>query len=114
LIDELKAKARRRQPLLPAGVALNVNFPNAPTLDDEFAFSRIGTFQLYNLSFRNSPPYGLAFALNDPASASASERQDEAVVVSKHKISVTAMQVSFDQDLLGQIWLRQYLHRLFR
>src|SRR5262245_13524395 len=114
LIDELEAKARHRKPLLPAGVALNVNFPNAPTLDDEFAFSRIGTFQLYNLSFRNVPPYGLAFTLNDPATASPSQRNDEAVVIGKQQISVTAMQVSFDQDLLGQIWLRQYLRQLFR
>jgi 5'/3'-nucleotidase SurE len=113
LLDELQAGATPGQPLLPGGVALNVNFPNAAKSDAEFAFSRIGTFQLYDLTFRNAPPYGLAFALNDPSTASVQQRHDEAVV-NASKVSVTAMQVSFDHSAPAQRWLRHHLRRLFR
>ena len=113
LLDALGAKVRRGQPLLPDGVALNVNFPNAPQPDSEFAFSRIGTFQLYEFTFRNTPPYGLGATINDPATATRSQRDDEAVV-NASKVSVTAMQVSFDHSPLAQLWLQHYLRRLFR
>ncbi len=39
LLNELEAKARHGHPLLPDGVALNVNFPNAAKPDSAFAFS---------------------------------------------------------------------------
>ena len=51
LLEELQDRTKHGQPLLPTGVALNVNFPSAPKETSEFAFSRIGTFQLYNLTF---------------------------------------------------------------
>ncbi len=113
LINELEAKTKRGQPLLPNGVALNVNFPNAARSNSAFAFSRIGTFQLYNLTFRNTPPYGLGFSLNDPGTATFWQAEDEAVV-NATKVSVTAMQVSFDHNLIVQHWLRRHLRRLFR
>jgi 5'/3'-nucleotidase SurE len=113
LLNELEAKIKSGQPLLPNGVALNVNFPNAAKSNSEFAFSRIGTFQLYNLTFRNTPPYGLGFSLNDPRTASFWQADDEAVV-NATKVSVTAMQVSFDHNLIVQSWLRWHLRRLFR
>jgi hypothetical protein len=94
-------------------VALNLNFPNAPRETSEFAFSRIGTFQLYNLTFRSTPPYGLAFSLNDPNTATASQARDEAIV-NATKVSVTAMQVSFDHSLVVQVWLQRHLRELFR
>jgi broad specificity polyphosphatase/5'/3'-nucleotidase SurE len=94
-------------------LALNVNFPNAPTSNSEFAWSRIGTFQLYNLTFKNAPPYGLAFLLNDPSAASFWQADDEAVV-NATRVSVTAMQVSFDHSPIVQHWLRRHLRRLFR
>ena len=112
LLRELEARAKHRQPLLPDGVALNVNFPTGARLDSEFAFSRIGTFQLYNLRFRNTPPYGLGASLNDPSTATFWQREDEAVV-NVTKVSVTAMQVSFDHNLFVQAWLRLHLRRLF-
>jgi hypothetical protein len=66
-----------------------------------------------NLTFRNTPPYGLGFSLNDPGTATFWQAQDEAVV-NATKVSVTAMQVSFDHNLLVQHWLRLHLRRLFR
>ena len=113
LLNTLQEKVKPGEPLLPVGVALNVNFPTGPKLDTEFAFSRIGTFQLYNLIFRNSPPYGLAVTFNDPSTATHDQAQDESIVSARH-VSVTAMQVSFDQSPGVQGWLRGYLHSLFR
>jgi len=116
LVNELEAKAKvaspkRNRPLLPDGVVLNVNFPNAPTLNTDFAFSRIGSFELYNLKFVTTPYIGLGASINDPSKANASQAKDEAVV-SKTKVSVTAMQVSFDHDAAAQQWLRRELHDL--
>lgn len=113
LLNELQKKARRREPLLPDGVALNVNFPNAAKPEADFAFSRIGTFQIYDLTFRGTPPYGLGVTLNDPSTARFWQAHDEAVV-NATKVSVTAMQVSFDHSPAVQFWLREHLRRLFR
>lgn len=113
LLDTLQSKVQSGEPLLPEGVALNVNFPTAPTLATEFAFARIGTFQLYNLVFRNSVPYGLGVTFNDPATATHDQREDESLIVAR-KVSVTAMQVSFDHSPGVQGWLRGYLRGLFR
>ena len=57
LLRELEARAWPGRRLLPEGLSLNVNFPTAVTPDVEFAPSRIGTFQLYNLMFRNTIPW---------------------------------------------------------
>lgn len=112
LLDALQARARKGQRLLPEGVSLNVNFPNAVTPDTEFAFSRIGTFQLYNLQFRNTPPYGLGATFNDVTQVSKHQREDEAVV-NATKISVSAMQVSYDHSPEVEDWLGRALKRLF-
>lgn len=108
LIKALQAKAGTGS-LLPTGVALNVNFPNAPTANLGWAFSRHGTYDLYNLKFKNSVPYGLG--ANLPASPTAEQAEDEAIVY-KTKIAVTAMQVGFDHRPAGQQWLRLRLRDL--
>jgi 5'/3'-nucleotidase SurE len=113
LLRELEARARPGRRLLPEGLSLNVNFPTAVTPDVEFAPSRIGTFQLYNLMFRNAVPYGLTASFNDLSTATRSQADDEAVV-NATKVSVTPMQVSFDQSPIVQRWLQWHLHRLFR
>jgi hypothetical protein len=46
------------------------------------------------------------------ATATEEQAEDEAVV-NATKVSVTAMQVSFDHNLAVQQWLRRYLRRLF-
>ena len=113
LLEELESKTEPGQPLLPNGVALNVNFPDAATSNSEFAFSRIGTFQLYDRYFPHTPPYGLGFSFNDPGTATFWQTEDEAVV-NTARVSVTAMQVSFDHDAIVQDWLRRHLRSLFR
>lgn len=113
LIRALRAGARAGRPMLPEGVSLNVNFPNTVTTETDFAFARIGSFQLYNLVFRNSPPYGLGATFNDVNTATEAQRYDESVV-SATRISVSAMQVSFDHSPAAEYWLARTLKRLFR
>jgi 5'/3'-nucleotidase SurE len=111
LIKELTAGSDR-QGLLPQGLALNVNIPNAPTPALKFAFSHFGSFDAYNLKFKNTPPYGLDFAQNAQDAATPEQAEDESVVF-RTKVAVTAMQVGFEQKLSGQLWLRLKLHHLF-
>ena len=113
LLAGLEAAIKHDDPLLPEGVALNVNFPNTATPDSEFAFSRIGSFEAGSRMFRNTPPYGLGVTFNNPADATAAQAEDEALV-SSTKVSVTAMQVSFDHDTVVQNWLRRSLRKWFR
>lgn len=124
LINALKTKARSGA-LLPQGMCLNVNFPTDLT-NPEWAFSRIGTYDSYEVTFVNNlgadpvaAAYGLAgynypgisVAMNT-ATPTREQAEDEAIV-SKTKIAVTAMQVAYDQPLAGQLWLRVRLHDLF-
>lgn len=110
LIDTLVAKAGSGA-LLPAGVALNVNFPNAPTTAMKFAFARIGSFNAYNLAFKNSVPYGLG-GIAGSGTATAAQAEDESVVY-RSKVAVTAMQVGYEQRPAAQQWLRLRLRELF-
>ena len=109
LVDALaESAARRGAALLPEGLALNVNFPNAPTPALKFAFARIGSFELYDLHFRNTPPYGFSLATRSTDSAAPAQRQDEAIV-QKNRIAVSAMQVGFEARPVSQQWLRANL-----
>jgi 5'-nucleotidase len=92
-------------------VALNVNFPNAPTPAMTWAFSRIGTYNLYNLAFRNSPPYGLG-GLAGSGMPTPEQAEDESLVI-QSKIAVSAMQFGFEHRPAGQQWLRLRLRDLF-
>jgi 5'-nucleotidase len=109
LISALQAKAGA-SPLLPAGVALNVNFPDAPSTTTPWAFSRQGTYDTYNLKFSSAAPWGLSGSA--PGAATAEQAEDEALVY-KTKVSVTAMQVGYEQRPAGQQWLRLRLRDLF-
>lgn len=110
LLAALQAKAGSGA-LLPAGVALNVNFPNAPTANVAWAFARHGSFDLYGMKFASKAPWGATYSIG-AGTPSAEQAEDEAVVVQK-KVAVTAMQVGFDQRAAGQQWLRLRLHDLF-
>ncbi|MDM0045655.1 5'/3'-nucleotidase SurE [Variovorax dokdonensis] len=103
LLQALQAKAGNG-PLLPQGVALNVNFPKAIAADTSFAFSRIGTFNAYNLAFKNSVPYGLGGVLAS-GQPTADQAEDESVVY-RTKVAVSAMQIGFEHRPAGQEWLR--------
>ncbi|MYN10175.1 5'/3'-nucleotidase SurE [Pseudoduganella aquatica] len=109
LISALQAKAGS-SPLLPAGVALNVNFPDVPSTTTPWAFSRQGTYDTYNLKFSSAAPWGLSGSA--PGAATAEQAEDEALVY-KTKVSVTAMQVGYEQRPAGQQWLRLRLRDLF-
>ncbi|MHA4869890.1 5'/3'-nucleotidase SurE [Duganella sp. PWIR1] len=109
LIAALQAKAGSSA-LLPAGVALNVNFPDSPSTSNVFAFTRQGTYDTYNLKFSSAAPWGLSGSA--PAAATAEQAEDEALVY-KTKVSVTAMQVGYEQRPAAQQWLRLRLRDLF-
>ena len=93
LVAALQASAGRG-PLLPAGIALNVNFPDTPRTDLGWALTRHGTTDPYEIHFNDTPPYGPRFARVD-VQPSAAQAQDEGVVY-RTKITVTPMQQGFD------------------
>jgi 5'/3'-nucleotidase SurE len=111
LLKALIAKANGG-PLLPEGIALNVNVPNAPSEHLGFAFSRFGTTDAYQLKFNATPPYGLGIGLNQNQTVTADRAYDEAVVYKKN-VSVTAMQVAFEAPADRQLWLNLTLKDLF-
>ncbi|MBB3219329.1 5'/3'-nucleotidase SurE [Pseudoduganella umbonata] len=109
LLATLQAKAGSAA-LLPAGVALNVNFPDTPTASTGWAFARQGTYDTYQLKFSKAAPWGLSGAA--PGAPTADQAEDEALVY-KSRIAVTAMQVGYEQRPAGQQWLRLRLRDLF-
>ena len=110
LINALVAKANGGR-VLPEGVALNVNFPSHAKLSAStpFAFSRIGTYDQYNLKFSTSSAGG--FGIGAPTTPTAAQAHDEAVVY-QTKVAVTAMQVGYDHRVSGQEMLRVRLRDL--
>jgi 5'/3'-nucleotidase SurE len=109
LLKALQAKAGTGALLAP-GVTLNVNFPNKPTADLKFAFSRFGSYELYNLKFNNAVPYGLGIGTGS-GTPTAEQAEDESVV-SQSRVSVTAMEVGFEHRPAAQQWLRLRLRDL--
>lgn len=116
LLKELQSKAGK-EPLLAKGITLNVNFPKNLTTNTPFAFSKIGTFDLYNFKFNVSKDnsgnnqYGLGFDVTSSTPAS-TQMSDESVVM-QSKIAVTAMQVAYEQRPAAQEWLKIRLKGLF-
>jgi 5'/3'-nucleotidase SurE len=110
LLKALQAKAGTG-PLLPEGLALNVNFPDKPNTAMKFGFSRLGSYDAYILKFKNTAPYGLGFSLAT-ATPTPAQAEDESVLY-KTKVAVTAMQVGFEHRPAGQQWLRLRLADLF-
>jgi 5'-nucleotidase len=114
-------------PVLPPGVALNVNFPDE-LAGARWKATRIGTFGYYQLGFAEN----VAKAATPETQASARARgmtlpelpgvtihrnaseprpdqaNDEAVVIGKN-ISVSVMQIAYDHDPATWRWLRAYL-----
>ena len=110
LLGALQAKAGSG-PLLPQGLALNVNFPKAIAADTPFAFSRIGTYNAYSLVFNNAVPYGLGISLAS-AQPTAAQAEDESIVY-RTRIAVSAMQIGFEYRPAGQEWLHLRLRDVF-
>lgn len=109
LLAALQARAGSN-PLLPAGIALNVNFPDVPAASTGWAFARQGSYDTYRLKFSSAAPWGLSGAA--PGAATADQAEDEALVY-RSKVAVTAMQVGYEQRPAAQQWLRLRLRDLF-
>lgn len=125
LIRELTKKAGKK-PILPTGLALNVNFPEEVTSRSSWSFSRIGSYdefkavftedlskdpiaQNYGLKISSYPGISLTFNTEKPSDG---QQEDEAVVY-KNSIAVSAMQIAYDHQPANQLWLRQHLEGLF-
>lgn len=123
LIAALQAKAGTG-PLLPAGLALNVNFPQV--LDGaKWKFARIGSYNAYKVKFvkdLGADPVAAGYGLGqvhlpgvtlemNTAPATEAQAEDESIVYKKD-IAVTAMQVAYDHRAAGQQWLRLRLRDL--
>jgi len=104
LLKALQAKAGSGA-LLPPGLALNVNYPKAVAANTPFAFSRIGSYDAFVVSFKNTVPYGLNLSLAGNGQPTPAQAEDESVVYLK-KTAVSAMQIGFEHRPAGQEWLR--------
>ena len=110
-VKSLEDKAKTGK-LLPAGVALNVNFPDSANASMPFAFSKQGNFDLYEIGFTSKVPFNYRLIRqNNPATATAEQKEDESVVVSD-RISVSAMQMGFEARPAAQEWLRMRLGQI--
>lgn len=122
LVNALDAASRGGR-LLSPGLALNVNFPDAPEAA-EWKFSRIGTFTRYEFKFvsdlaaaSGKPPVdgqaplpGL-FATISPKAPDAGEEGDEAAVAMKD-IAVSVMQAAYDAPAGRRVEVEQRLGAL--
>lgn len=114
-------------PVLPAGIALNVNFPDRLE-GARWKASRIGTYNAFTMGFtedvaKSLSPEAAASARahgiavpnlpgltmqRNPAEPTAAQRDDESVVYRKD-IAVSAMQIAYDPSPAKQAWLRRHL-----
>lgn len=125
LVRALSKKARKG-PLLPPGVALNVNFPDKLE-GARWMKSRIGTYNAYSVSFAPDLSTtamgkasglgsvqlpGIALDMNRSVPTRA-QRMDESVIV-RTGIAVSVMQVGYEHRPAQQKWLGSSLRGLFR
>lgn len=118
-------------PLLPPGIALNVNFPDK-LQGAQWKLSRIGTYNTMQVRFTEdianavspqraavaqahgiSLPHlpGIAIAMNSEPPTP--EQQDDESVVYRKDIAVSVMQPAYDHQPAARTWLQQHLHGLF-
>jgi len=119
-------------PLLPEAMSLNVNFPDELE-GASWQLSRIGTYTVADLRFTEdiaasaSPeivaiarerglelPHlpGLSIIMNE--SDPLPEQRDDESAVYRHSISISVMQVGYDDASFDRRLLRRRLHRLFQ
>jgi len=126
LLQEMQNKAGSN-PLLPQGLALNVNFPDSKVLTEStpWAFSKIGSYNLYDIKFvedfskdSTAAAYGLGtypypgITIGFPTTAASATQKEDESIVHKTAIAVTAMQLAYDHRPAGQQWLRLRLRDL--
>lgn len=114
-------------PMLPPGIALNVNFPNELE-GARWRASRIGTYNYFQIGFaedmaRSASPETVASArargialpnlpgltIKRNADAPRPDQMDNESVVIEKDIAVSVMQVAYEHDPAAQRWLRRYL-----
>jgi 5'-nucleotidase len=127
LVAALEQKSKGS--LLPAGVALNLNFPKFAAGGSSglpWAFARHGSYDYLSFKFvadLSQDPVAKSFGLGSyaypgvtisftTAAPTAAQADDEAAVNAAGKVAVTAMQVGFDARLATQQWLRLHLRGL--
>lgn len=114
-------------PMLPPGIALNVNFPDE-LAGAQWKLSRIGTYNAMQLRFtedvaRSASPEmaaaastrgiamphlpGVTVAMN--ADAPRPDQQDDESVVYRKNIAVSVMQLAYDHQPRARRWLRKHL-----
>ena len=125
----LQAKANGGA-LLPAGVALNINFPKfdaGASTALPWAFARHGSYDYLTLKFVSDlsrDPVAKSFGLGSyaypgltfnftTAAPTAAQAEDEAALNAAGKVAVTAMQVGYEARTATQQWLRLRLRSLF-
>lgn len=126
LIDNLLARTKGAT-ILPAGMGLNVNFPNKLDATNlQWRASRIGTYNAYmfryveNMAASSSPmmtemakehgmtlPKGPGLSMSMNSAQPTAEQQDDESVVSRTAISVSAMQAGYESLALDSLapWL---------
>lgn len=101
-------------PILPAGTALNVNFPDDPA-EAPWKPARIGTYSRYVISFSPDltggggadPRPGIAIGIS--AVPPGAEQEHDEAAVSEHAISVSIMQIAYDAGDSQRTWLESAL-----
>jgi 5'-nucleotidase len=130
LLGELESKSAGVA-LLPAGIALNVNYPKVglgKAGDLKWSSARVGTFPPVSFKFvadlsqdptarsrglESSPFPGLTLRPN-AGPPTTLQHDDEAVVIAAGRISVSALQVGFAACPAAQDSLRRKLRPLLR
>lgn len=109
-------------PILPAGTALNVNFPDQPE-GASWQPTKIGTFNRYVLGFSPNLARGQAseggeaaarpgVSISISATSPRADQQHDEAVVSEHAISVSIMQIAYDGDDSQRAWLARALSQI--
>jgi 5'-nucleotidase len=130
LLAHLEARAAGTGPLLPMGLALNVNFPDQPA-GARWQLSEIGTYNAYKVGFTTdmaasaSPMMqmmaksrdmelpalpGVSFDFN--TATPAPEQMDDESVIYRKAIAVSPMQAGFSYPAGGAVLTREELAAL--
>lgn len=129
LVAQLDARAKG-SPMLPAGMALNVNFPDSPA-GSPWRLTRIGTYNAYIVRFsanmaKDATPTMIAMArqhgaslpelpgvaLDMNAAEPSSDQRDDESVVYRSAIAVSPMRAGYDAGSAIDARLRKMLRGL--
>lgn len=111
-------------PLLPSGVALNVNFPENPE-GAQWRLTRIGSYNGFTLAFSedvSNDPMAKSFGMTRPSlpgivtgrndEEPRPDQQDDETVAVQTDVAVSVMQVGYDHDAATRQWFADYAREL--